>query len=98
MALSTRFQSGTIVCLNHLEINHPYPITHAECVHTDMGTTVLLTLQTEENHFVKCFVPLSFAELFTDENIHDINDAVRSFKLLFKKLGDTHQLLHIFAA
>ena len=41
MALSTRFQSGTVVCL---EINTPYTMTHAERIFSESGRTVLVTL------------------------------------------------------
>ena len=95
MALSTRFSSGTIVCLSTLEINKPYPITHAERVNTDMGATVLITLQTEEDHNVRYFMPLSFADMITDTNIDEINNAVKICKLIYKKIGETMQVIHV---
>ena len=97
MALSTQFASGTIVCLSSLELNKTYPITHAERIYTDLGATVLITLQTEEDHSVKYFMLLSFAELLTDTYIDEINNAVRSYKFIYKKVGDTVQVIHILA-
>jgi hypothetical protein len=97
MALSTRYASGTIVGLTSLEINTPYPITLAERINTDMGATVLITLQTEDDHYVKYFMPLSFADLLTDNNIQEINDAVKRYKFNFRKHGDTIHVIHIVA-
>jgi len=92
MALSTRYASGTIVGLTSLEINKPYPITRAKRVNTDMGATVLITLQTEDDHYVKYFMPLSFADLLTDDNIHEINNAVKRYKFHFKKMEILYML------
>ena len=97
MALSTRYASGTIVGLTSLEVDKPYPITHAERVNTDMGATVLVTLQTEGDHYVKYFMPLSFSDLLTDDNIRDITDSVRRYMFHFRKLGDTILVIHIKA-
>ena len=97
MALSTRYASGTIVGLTSLEANKPYPITHAERINTDMGATVLVTLQTEDEHYVKYFMPLSFSDLLTDNNIHEINNGDKSYKFHFRKIGDTILVIHIVA-
>jgi len=97
MALSTRYESGTVVGLTTLEVDKSYPITHAERINTDMGGTVLLTLQTEPDHYVKYFLPLSFSDLLTADNVNDINNSVRLYKFTFRKIGDNILLIHIVA-
>jgi hypothetical protein len=97
MTLSTRYASGTIVGLTSLEVNKPYPVTHAERINIDMGATVLITLQTEDDHYVKYFMPLSFADLITDDTTHEINDGVKRYKFDFRKIGDTILVIYIVA-
>jgi len=95
MALSTRFQSGTVICLNSLEINTPYPMTHAERILTEWGWTILVTLQTEEDHNVRYFMPLSFAEVFTDTIVDEINNSVKDYKLIHRRLGENIHVIHV---
>ena len=70
-------------------------MTFAERIITEWGQTVLVTLQTEENHDVRIFIPINLAEAFTDRVIDEINNSVKEYKLIYRRLANSCVLLMV---
>jgi len=67
-------------------MNTPYPIERAEKLQTRFGEAILLTLQESPQTSVKVFVPRRYGALFTDNDLHSINE--KSVSLALKYLGN----------
>ena len=78
--------SGPIVQIHTLNVDRPYPILYARRMSTQFGPTVLLTLQTEENINVKVYLPRRYTEGFNDQDIEDINEGKKKYKLVYKRV------------
>ena len=70
-------------------------MTHAERIFTEWGWTIQVTLQTEEDHNVRYFMLLSFAEVFTVAIVDEINNSVKDYKLIHRKLGENILVIHV---
>ena len=54
-------------------------------------STVLLTLQTEENVNDKIYLPKRYADVIEDDHIQEINTGRKNYKLLyFGKVGSAY--------
>ena len=55
-------------------MNTAYPIESAEKFQTTFGEAMLLTLQESPQTSVKVFLPRRYGALFTDNDLHSINE------------------------
>ena len=70
-------------------------MTHSERIFSESGLTVLVTLQTEEDHNMRYFMPESFAGVFTDTVINEINNSVTNYKLIHRRYGENSHIIHM---
>lgn len=69
--------------IDTLDLDRPYTITRAERVSTKYGATVVVCLAVTPTDLVKVFLPRRYANLFTDLDICNINDATTSLRLIY---------------
>ena len=62
--------SGPVVQLHTREQNRPYPVLFARRLNTQYGSTVLLTLQTEQKVNVKIYLPKRYADVMEEKIIN----------------------------
>jgi len=62
---------------------------------TKYGPTVLLTLQAEENIYIKIYLPRRYAEGFDDQDIEDINEGKKIYKLIYKGRSGVAYILNM---
>ena len=87
MDLKNRFESVidcTSVSVGSLEVYRPYPILRAGFAKTKFGDTVVLHLATSPTEKIKVFLPHRYGNLFTDTDVHEINNRVVSLGLIYK--------------
>jgi hypothetical protein len=65
--------SCTTLPINRLEVDRKYPIEHAKRVYTKYAPTILLSLSYPLLRRLKVFLPRRYAEVFTDNDMDDIN-------------------------
>ena len=68
-----------------MKMNTLYPIERAEKLRDRFGEAILLTLQESPQIFVKVFLPRHYGALFTDNDLHSINE--KAVSLALKYLG-----------
>jgi len=86
---------GPIVQIHTLNVDRPYPILYARRTSTQFGPTVLLTLHTEENINVKVYLPRRYAEGLNDQDIEDINEGKKKYKLVYKGRSGVAYILNM---
>jgi hypothetical protein len=100
MDLQKKFQnvsSTRLIPASSLTVNKRYPILRAERAETRYGPTVMLTLQEAETSNIKICLPKRYAEVFTDENIAEINSGqLNKLNLVSKGQGPTSHSLVLF--
>jgi hypothetical protein len=92
MALSQRFGEVTcdIVHVNTLKVDQKYPIVKAERVKTRYGDTILLSIRdllsvgNSTPLLMKVFLPKRYAQVFTEDDISNINSGPAALSLIFK--------------
>jgi hypothetical protein len=64
--------------------DRPFPVLRAERPKTRCGTTVLLTLKESAERCVKIFHPKHFTQVFTDNDIDDMNEGMVAVCLIYR--------------
>jgi len=82
--------SGQVVQLNTLDINKPYPVLYARRLNTQFGSTVLVTLQSDEGVNVKIYLPKRYSEV-----IEDINTGRKHNKLIYRGRTGSAYAIHL---
>ena len=72
------------MAISELIVGRKYPIETAKNVRTRFGETVPLDLRTEENAFVKVFLPRRYCEAFTAEALEAINTGTLFLQLYYE--------------
>jgi len=73
--------SRQVVQIHTLEINKPYPVLFARWLITQYGSSVLVTLQSEENIDVEIYLPKRYSDVVDDTDIKDINTGRKNYNL-----------------
>jgi hypothetical protein len=71
------------VKIESLDYEKPYPIQHAQRVGTRFWPTVLLSICDSEFTLKKVFLPRSYSEVVTDEDIDRINSGRAKLYLIY---------------
>jgi len=98
MNLSQQFHlvaSGQVVQLRTLDINKPYPVLYARRLITQYGSSVLVTLQSEEGINVKIYLPKRYSDVFEDSDIEDINTGRKLYKLIYRGRRGSAYVIHM---
>jgi hypothetical protein len=81
------------VQLHTLEQNRPHPVLFARRLKTQYGSTVLLTLQTE-NVNVKIYLPKKYADVNENDHIEETNTG-KKYKLLYLGKAGSAYIINI---
>ena len=87
MSLCQKFRdavSGAVVSISSLYQDTRYPVLHAERVETKYGTSVRLTIREADENNVKLFLPRRYSEIFTDDDLAEINNQTVHYYLIYK--------------
>jgi hypothetical protein len=71
------------ISIGCLKENTPYDILYAERTVTRFGPTVILTILIDPPHLAKVFMPKRYGDLFTEDNIHDIQKGKINLQLIY---------------
>ena len=71
--------SGAVVSISSIYQDTRYPVLHTERVEMKYGTSVQLTIREAEENIVKMFLPCRYSEIFTDEDMADINKTMQYY-------------------
>jgi len=96
--LSTHFHnvaSGQIIRIYTLEINKCHPVVYARRLTTQYGSTLLLTLQSEDYICVKMFLPKRYSDVIDYVDIYEINTGKKYYKLIYNGKAGFAYILHM---
>ena len=87
--------TGQVVQIAQLTKDRPYLVVAARRVSGQYGPTVLLSLRSEEDDTIllKLFLPRRYADVFEDEDIDDINQGRKRYKLIYLRMSGPPYLL-----
>ena len=63
-------------------------MTYAERIVSESGRMVLVTLRSEDDHYVRFVMPEHFADFFTETVISEIIHSVRTYILIHRQYED----------
>ena len=87
MDLDRKFEIATScrsVSLGSLELDHPYPIVHAERINTRYGQRVLLAIMDSPSSSVMFFLPRLYGDVVSVEDLEAINSQRVALLLIYK--------------
>lgn len=85
IALTQKFRdavSGSAVNISNLHVDTRYPVLHADCVETNYGQSILLTIRENEDN-IKVFLPRRYSAVFPDEDFAVINGQALQYYLTY---------------
>ena len=88
--------TGQVFQIPQLSKDRPYLVVAARRVSGQYGPTVLLSVRSEEDTILlKVFLPRRYAEDFEDEDIYDINQGRKRYKLIYAGMSGPAYLLRL---
>jgi len=88
--------NGQVYQITQLVRDRPYPVVAARRVTATYGHTVMFTLRTEGDILIRIYLPRRYATNIDEDDIHDINQGRKQYKLVYLGMAGPAYLLNIF--
>ena len=88
---------GQVIQMPQLTKDRPYVVVGTRRVHGQYGPTVLFTLRSEDDDNINLiiYLPRRYAEVVADDDIDDINQGRRMYKLIYLGMSGPAYLLSL---
>jgi len=88
--------NGQVVQIPQLVRDRPYPVVGARRVSAPYGHTVMFTLRSEGDILIRINLPRRYAIDIDEDDIEDINQGRKQYKLVYLGMAGPAYLLNLF--